>query len=71
MAVRGTGVGTAVAIGRFGSAVGPLLAGALLSAGRSPAEVLFALVPILVVSGLATLLLVPRTAVGDGLTVKA
>lgn len=51
--VRGTGVGFAVAVGRMGSAIGPLLAGAMLGGGASPARVLGALVPIMIVAGLA------------------
>jgi AAHS family 3-hydroxyphenylpropionic acid transporter len=51
--VRGTGVGSAVSIGRLGSAVGPVLAGVLLGAGRVPQEVLVVLVPVLLVAGLA------------------
>jgi AAHS family 3-hydroxyphenylpropionic acid transporter len=47
---RGTGVGAAVAMGRLGSAAGPLLAGALVGAGRSPGQVLIMLVPIVAVS---------------------
>lgn len=50
-AVRGTGVGWAVVAGRLGSATGPLLAGALLGAGRSPQEVLAVLVPTILVAG--------------------
>lgn len=71
MAVRGTGVGVAVAVGRLGSALGPLLAGQLLSAGRTPAEVLIVLAPILILSGLAILLLAPRRTPGDEVTAKA
>ena len=56
--VRGTGVGTAVTIGRLGSAAGPLLAAALLGSGRSPTEVLSVLIPIILVSGAATFVLV-------------
>jgi AAHS family 3-hydroxyphenylpropionic acid transporter len=62
--VRGTGVGFAVAVGRTGSAVGPLLAGFLIGAGQSPSQVLTGLLPILAVSGLAALIvtvLVPGT----------
>jgi AAHS family 3-hydroxyphenylpropionic acid transporter len=57
-AVRGTGVGSAVAIGRLGSAVGPLLAGALLAAGKAPQDVLLLLVPIIVTAGVGALTLV-------------
>jgi AAHS family 3-hydroxyphenylpropionic acid transporter len=56
--VRGTGVGSAVAIGRLGSAAGPLLAGALLGSGKAPQDVLLLLVPIILVAGLGALLLV-------------
>jgi AAHS family 3-hydroxyphenylpropionic acid transporter len=49
--IRGTGVGSAVAVGRIGSAVGPLLAGALLTSGRTPQEVLLMLVPVMLVAG--------------------
>jgi AAHS family 3-hydroxyphenylpropionic acid transporter len=56
--VRGTGVGSAVAIGRLGSAIGPLLAGALLAAGKAPQDVLLLLVPIIVTAGVGALALV-------------
>jgi AAHS family 3-hydroxyphenylpropionic acid transporter len=56
--VRGTGVGSAVAVGRIGSAVGPLLAGALLTSGRTPQEVLLMLVPVMLVAGTAVVFLV-------------
>jgi AAHS family 3-hydroxyphenylpropionic acid transporter len=56
--VRGTGVGSAVAIGRLGSAAGPLLAGALLASGKAPQDVLLLLVPIIIVAGIGALLLV-------------
>lgn len=69
-AVRGTGVGAAVACGRLGSALGPLLAGFLLSSGAAPAEVLLQLAPILVVSGAAafalSLMIGKDRAVGGG-----
>lgn len=58
--IRGTGVGAAVAVGRFGSVVGPLLAGTLVAAGRSPAEVLMGIVPIALLGGLSTWMLVKR-----------
>lgn len=56
--IRGTGVGSAVAVGRIGSAVGPLLAGVLLTSGRTPKEVLLMLVPVMLVAGCAVLLLI-------------
>lgn len=59
--VRGSGVGFAVAAGRVGSSVGPLLAGAMLGAGGSATRVLAVMAPLMIVSGLAALL-VSRTA---------
>jgi MFS transporter, AAHS family, 3-hydroxyphenylpropionic acid transporter len=55
--VRGTGVGAAVAVGRLGSAAGPLLAAALLASGKAPQDILLLLVPIILVAGLGALLL--------------
>lgn len=48
---RGLGVGAAVAAGRIGSLVGPLVVSALLTAGRTPAQVLFGLLPIGIACG--------------------
>lgn len=59
-AVRGTGVGIAVAVGRIGSVLGPLLAGGLVASGRSPTEVLMAIVPVALVGGIATVVLLSR-----------
>ena len=53
--VRGSGVGSAVSIGRIGSGVGPLVAGALLGGGAPPQLVVAVLVPVIAVSGLAAL----------------
>ncbi|RWR07119.1 3-(3-hydroxy-phenyl)propionate transporter MhpT [Paenirhodobacter populi] len=58
--VRGTGVGVAVAVGRLGSIAGPLLAGALVGAGATPSHVMFALVPITLIAGMTTVLLLRR-----------
>lgn len=58
--IRGTGVGTAVAVGRLGSIAGPLLAGALVTAGFTPSDVMMALVPITLAAGLTTVLLLMR-----------
>lgn len=60
LAIRGTGVGVAVAVGRLGSIAGPLLAGALVGAGATPSDVMFVLVPITLVAGLTTVLLLAR-----------
>ncbi|HEV8362421.1 MAG TPA: 3-(3-hydroxy-phenyl)propionate transporter MhpT [Gemmatimonadaceae bacterium] len=59
-AVRGTGVGAAVAAGRVGSIVGPLVAGSLLGAGGNAASVLTALLPVVAVAAIAALLLLYR-----------
>jgi MFS transporter, AAHS family, 3-hydroxyphenylpropionic acid transporter len=56
--IRNTGVGAAVAAGRLGTIAGPLLAGSLLRAGRTAADVLIVLIPITLVSGTMTLLVV-------------
>ena len=53
--VRGTGVGFAVAVGRSGAALGPLLAGAILGTGAGPATVLGVLVPLVILAGLCSL----------------
>lgn len=58
--VRGAGVGMAVAMGRVGSIVGPLLAGGLVSAGRAPTDVLMTLAPIAIISSVACVALVLR-----------
>jgi AAHS family 3-hydroxyphenylpropionic acid transporter len=49
--VRGTGVGFALAVGRIGSATGPLLAGAMLGAHLGPTQVLEVMAPLLLVAG--------------------
>lgn len=51
--IRGTGVGWAMAIGRFGSILGPILAGSLLGAGQSAAQVLLSILPIVLIAALA------------------
>ncbi len=56
--IRNTGVGATVAAGRLGTIAGPLLAGSLLGGGRSAAHVLIVLVPITVIAGTMSLLVV-------------
>lgn len=56
-AIRGTGSGASVAVGRVGSIVGPLLAGELLAGGTSASGVVAYLVPVAAVAGLAVLAL--------------
>ena len=55
--VRGAGAGAAVAVGRFGSIAGPLLAGELRAAGATPDQVFMTLVPVVLVAGAAVVLL--------------
>ena len=59
-AMRGTGVGAAVAAGRLGAVAGPLAAGAILSAGMTGNMVLFATIPGLVLAGAAAITLVAK-----------
>lgn len=56
-AVRGTGVGAAIAAGRFGSAMGPVLAGQLLGGGASTQQVVMSTVPIVLLAGAAAMAL--------------
>jgi AAHS family 3-hydroxyphenylpropionic acid transporter len=64
-AVRGTGVGAAVAVGRLGSVVGPLAAAQLLAAGRSAPIVIGASIPVSLVAALAAWLLIARPHAND------
>jgi AAHS family 3-hydroxyphenylpropionic acid transporter len=64
-AIRGTGVGAAVAVGRLGSVVGPLFAGGLLASGGGSAAVLMAIVPFVVVGGSAAFTLTWREQCSD------
>jgi AAHS family 3-hydroxyphenylpropionic acid transporter len=56
--IRNTGVGAAVAAGRLGTIAGPILAGSLLGAGKSAADVLIVLIPITLAAGIMALLVV-------------
>jgi AAHS family 3-hydroxyphenylpropionic acid transporter len=64
-AIRGTGVGAAVAVGRLGSVVGPLFAGGLLASGGGSAAVLMAIVPFVVLGGSAAFALTWREQCSD------
>jgi MFS transporter, AAHS family, 3-hydroxyphenylpropionic acid transporter len=55
--IRGVGVGTAVAIGRIGSVLGPAIAGVLVAQGQSTSQLLLDLVPVTVVGGLCAVAL--------------
>ena len=59
-ATRGTGVGAAVAVGRLGSVVGPLYAGALFGGAGGSARVLLGIVPFVALAGAAALALTFR-----------
>ena len=50
---RGTGSGAAVAVGRVGSVIGPLVAGALMGQGGSAGDVILWLVPCAAVAAIA------------------
>ncbi|WP_322045224.1 3-(3-hydroxy-phenyl)propionate transporter MhpT [Paraburkholderia sp. J67] len=58
--MRGTGVGAAVAVGRFGSIVGPLAAGQLLAGGASATTVIAASIPVTVVAAVGALFVACR-----------
>jgi AAHS family 3-hydroxyphenylpropionic acid transporter len=53
LAMRGTGSGASVAVGRVGSVVGPLLAGALLGRGLTATQVILVMVPAAAMAGLS------------------
>ncbi len=61
-AMRGTGVGTTVAVGRLGAIAGPLLAAFLLARGSGPAGVLIGLLPLVIVAAAASLALPARVS---------
>ena len=63
--IRGAGVGASVAVGRLGAIFGPLLAAALLAQGLGATGVLLALLPIALIAGGATVVLVGRPALVD------
>lgn len=65
---RAAAAGAAVGIGRFGSIVGPLLAGELRVIGWSPSEVFLVLAPVAIVAGAAIFALTflrPRSAAAN------
>ena len=70
-AVRATGVGAAVAIGRLGSVAGPLAAGQILAAGAGTSGVLLATSPGLVIAALSILTVIARSRLSDKAQVKA
>jgi AAHS family 3-hydroxyphenylpropionic acid transporter len=56
-AVRGTGSGTAIGVGRTGSILGPLLAGVMLDSGADVASVILWMVPFAVLAAVAVFVL--------------
>jgi MFS transporter, AAHS family, 3-hydroxyphenylpropionic acid transporter len=56
-AIRGVGVGAAVAMGRIGAIVGPKLGGMLKAAGHGYSQLLMDLLPIVIVGSVCALLL--------------
>lgn len=65
VAIRGAGTGSAVAVGRGGAVVGPLMAAALLTAGAGATGVLLSLLPLVAISAGTALLLLKRPTVAD------
>ena len=65
--IRGAGVGFAVAAGRFGSMVGPLLGGLLVVGGMSTFRVLTGMLPVVVLGSVCAVLLAwrPPPALGE------
>ena len=59
--VRGTGVGAAVAVGRLGSILGPLIAGQLLAIGQGATVLLGASIPLIAVAAIGAWLVVNRS----------
>jgi AAHS family 3-hydroxyphenylpropionic acid transporter len=64
-AIRGTGVGAAVAVGRLGTVVGPIFAGVLLAGGSSSATVLLGIIPFVLLGGSAAFALTWRNQTSE------
>ena len=60
--MRGTGVGVAVAMGRVGSFLGPLLAGVIFSYNSSSSFVIGSSIPVILIAGIAAILLANNIA---------
>jgi len=63
--IRTGGVGAAIAAGRVGSLLGPLLAGALVARGTTPAQILLDLIPAALISAAASFGLLFRPSVAN------
>jgi AAHS family 3-hydroxyphenylpropionic acid transporter len=59
-------VGAALGVGRSGAIVGPLMAGALLTAGAGAATVIMALLPLAVAIGTSAMALMSRPTAKEG-----
>jgi MFS transporter, AAHS family, 3-hydroxyphenylpropionic acid transporter len=57
---RATGMGFCVAVGRIGSATGPLLVGWMVAAQFLPATVIFSLIPVFALAGVMALIVARR-----------
>tara|TARA_R110002051_G_scaffold91872_1_gene161634 strand:- start:5956 stop:7236 length:1281 start_codon:yes stop_codon:yes gene_type:complete len=55
--MRGTGVGVAVAMGRIGSFIGPLLAGLIFSYNSSSSFVISSSIPVIIIAAIAAIML--------------
>jgi AAHS family 3-hydroxyphenylpropionic acid transporter len=66
-AIRGFGVGAAIAAGRLGSALGPLLGGLLVVTIADSSEVLITLLPLAIIASLLAILLESRTRNGGSM----
>ena len=64
-AIRGTGSGASVAVGRIGSILGPLIAGLMMSGGSSASSVVRTMIPVAALAGVAVLLLSFRSSPSD------
>jgi len=65
LAIRGTGSGASIAVGRVGSIAGPLLAGVLIGGGTSAAGVVQYMVPVAAVSAIAVFALSFRSTASE------
>ena len=65
LAIRGTGSGASIAVGRVGSIVGPLLAGMLIRGGTSAAGVVQYMIPFAAVSCVAVFALSFRSTASE------
>jgi AAHS family 3-hydroxyphenylpropionic acid transporter len=63
--MRGTGVGAAVAVGRLGSILGPLVAGQLLALGQSATVLVIASIPLIALAALSALKVVAKFPAGQ------